>query len=61
MEIDWPRTLAAGGLTAAIGVAIYAADTIQAWQLDEETTGLAPLLGIAAGVLVGLLLANLFL
>lgn len=61
MEIDWPRTLAAGGLTAAIGVAIYMADTIQAWRLGEEGTGVVPLIGIAAGVLAGLLVANTFL
>lgn len=61
MEIDWPRTLAAGGLTAAVMVAIYAADTLQAWRLGEEGTGVVPLIGIAAGLLMGLLAANAFL
>lgn len=59
MEIDWPRTLAVGGITAAIAVAIYAADTYEAYQSGEESAGLAPLAGMATGLLLGLLVANL--
>ncbi|MBR8745219.1 hypothetical protein [Nocardiopsis sp. MG754419] len=60
MEIDWPRTLAVGGLTAAVMLAIYAADTYQAYRSGEISAGLlVPLFGMAGGLAVGLLVANL--
>lgn len=61
MDIDWPRTLTVGGLTAAVMVAIYLADTHEALRTGEDTAGLAPLVGMAAGLVAGLLAANTFL
>lgn len=59
MDIDWPRTLAVGGITAAVMVAIYLADTYEGLQSGEGTAGLAPLVGMTAGLLTGLVIANL--
>lgn len=62
MEIDWPRTLAVGGLTATVMAAIYLADTYEAIRAGEEPTGpLAPFVGMVTGLTVGLILANLLL
>lgn len=61
MDIDWPRTLAVGGITAAVMVAIYVADTYEALRTGEDTAGLAPLVGMSAGLVAGLLAANTFL
>lgn len=59
MDIDWPRTLAVGGITAAVMVAIYLADTYEAHLSGEGTAGLAPLVGMTAGLVAGLVIANL--
>lgn len=61
MEIDWPRALAVGGITAAVMAAIYLADACEALRSGEDPAGCAPLVGVAAGLVVGLLAANLFL
>lgn len=58
MDIDWPRTLTVGGITAAVMVAIYLADTYEALRAGEGTAGLAPLVGMTAGLVAGLLVAN---
>lgn len=58
MDIDWPRTLTVGGITAAVMVAIYLADAHEAHLSGEEPAGLAPLVGMTAGLLIGLLAAN---
>lgn len=59
MDIDWPRTLTVGGITAAVMVAIYLADTYEGYRSGEGSAGLAPVLGMAAGLLTGLAIANL--
>ena len=59
VDIDWPRTLAVGGITTVIAVALYAADTYEGYRSGEGSAGLAPVLGMAAGLLAGLLAANL--
>ena len=59
MDIDWPRTLAVGGITTIIAAFLYAADAYAGYRSGEGSAGLAPVLGMAAGILIGLLIANL--
>ncbi|KOX11840.1 hypothetical protein [Nocardiopsis sp. NRRL B-16309] len=60
VDIDWPRTIGAGGVTLAVLVAVYVADFLESEGLDEPPAGLWPLIGGVPGVVLGMLIANLF-
>lgn len=58
MDIDWPRTIAAGGVTLVILTAVCVADYFDTDGFDEVPPGawLYPV-GVA-GVVLGLVVAN---
>ncbi|CAM3747753.1 hypothetical protein [Nocardiopsis rhodophaea] len=59
MEIDYPRTLATGGITFVVLIAIAVADRLEADGIAELPAGPWPMVGGLAGLVVGLALANL--
>lgn len=61
LEIDWTRTLATGGITTAVMVAIYIADSRDALLSGEDPGGCAVMVGLAAGIGAGLVVGNLLL
>jgi len=60
MDIDWPRTLATGGLALGLLVAVAVSDWWQTDGVTEVSAGPWPLIGGAAGILLGLAAANTF-
>ncbi|CAL9611247.1 hypothetical protein [Nocardiopsis dassonvillei] len=61
MDIDWPRTIGAGGVTLAVMVAVYVADYLEAVNLGEPSAGPWPLAGGVLGVVLAMLIANALL
>jgi len=60
MDIDWSRTLATGGVVLALLVAVAVADYLETDGVIEVPAGPWPLIGGAAGILLGLATANAF-
>mgnify|MGYP001240454370 CR=1 FL=1 len=60
MDIDWPRTIGTGAITAAVLAAIYIAEVHEALRCGEEPVGPAVvIIGALAGIVCGLVAANL--